>query len=489
MVVVGAGLGGLSAAIHLRLAGFDVIVYEANAQVGGRASQIVQSGYTFDVGPSLLNYPWVFEALFKSAGRSLADYVTLLPVDPSVTFRWPDGEHLALTSRLGDLLGEFESLEPGSTPRALDFLRTAERRYALAFDHLVTRSEDSYLRWLSAVGISNLLKLGLGRSLDAELARYFRSARIREALGSYAMYLGGSPYELPAFFSILPYGELAYGLWLPQGGVYALVRAIERLARETGVIIHTGQRVTGIVTRDGRAAGVEVEGAGRVPSDIVVSNVDVPTTDLRLVDHPDLRRRAARTRMTPSVMTFYWGVSRTLPETAHHTIYLPRDYRATFTDLFTQRRTPRQPAFYVSVPSATDAAMAPAGCSSLFVLVPMPLVSDMPDADWREITAATRQAVLTRLRAEGVRLEEREIELEDVYTPLDWRDRFGLHEGSAFGAAHNLLQLGPRRAANRSREVPGLFYVGASTTPGTGMPMVVLGGKMVAERVAAARCT
>ena len=133
--------------------------------------------------------------------------------------------------------------------------------------------------------------------------------------------------------------------------------------------------------------------------------------------------------------------------------------------------------------------MAPAGCSSLFVLVPMPLVSDIPDADWREITAATRQAVLTRLRAEGVRLEEREIELEDVYTPLDWRDRFGLHEGSAFGAAHNLLQLGPRRAANRSREVPGLFYVGASTTPGTGMPMVVLGGKMVAERVAAARCT
>lgn len=485
VAIIGAGLGGLSAAIHLRLAGFDVTMFEANPLVGGRAYKLERGGYTFDVGPSLLNYPWIFEDLFRAAGRRLSDYVTLLPVDPSVTFRWPDGERFVLTSRLPALLREFERLEPGCSSRALAFLRAAERRYNLAFERLVTSNRDGYLRWVGGVGVRNLLRMGLLRSLDGELSRYFKSRRIREALGSYAMYLGGSPFRLPGFFSILPYGELAYGLWLPRGGIHALVRAMERLAGEIGVTIHTGRRVKAIVTEGKRAIGVDVEGLGVVRSGAIVSNVDVPTTDTQLLRVPRLAARAARTKMTPAVLTFYWGIRATLETTAHHTIYLPDDYRGTFHDLFERRTSPKEPAFYLSIPSATDAALAPPGCSAVFALVPMPLVPDLRGVTRDALIAGTRRSVIDRLRAEGVALDESAIEVEEVYTPRDWAEKFGLHEGSAFGASHTLLQLGPRRASNRSRELDGLFYTGASTTPGTGMPMVILSGRMTAERIAA----
>ncbi|HEX8183577.1 MAG TPA: FAD-dependent oxidoreductase, partial [Blastocatellia bacterium] len=223
VAIIGGGLGGLSAAIHLSLGGYEVTIFEANERVGGRAGLISRDGFRFDTGPSLLNYPWVFEQLFQAAGRDMRDYVQLLAVDPSVSFQWPDGLRLTLSSNLQKLLEEFERLEPGVRPRVLSFLRDAAIKYQISFEKLVTRNEDSFVKWLGALSIRELARTSVWRSLDGELSRFFRSRYIREALGSYGMYLGGSPYDLPGLFSILAYGELAFGLWLPKGGVYGLV--------------------------------------------------------------------------------------------------------------------------------------------------------------------------------------------------------------------------------------------------------------------------
>lgn len=463
--VKGAGLGGLSAAIHLRAMGYPVTVFEANALVGGRANRIEDRGFRFDTGPSLLNYPWVFEDLFRAAGRELRDYVQLLPVDPSVEFRWPDGQTFQLSSDMKALLAECERVDAGSSAGLTAFFADAAEKYRLSFDKLVTQNEDNPLRWILKLNAGEILRTGIWRSLDRELARFFRSRYIREAFGSYGMYLGGSPFELPGVFSILPYGELAYGLWLPKGGIYALVEAMERLARDIGVEIRTGARVERIRSSGGRVQGIELADGSFFGCPIVVSNTD-----------EDIVRKNAV--MTPGVITFYWGVRGQLTGVGHHTIFLPEDYRGAFDDLFVHKRIPAGLPFYVSVASATDPDLAPPGDSTVFALVPAPLVSEM--GEWESAVADIRRRVLERIG-----LTESRIAVEHVWTPADWQRRFGLFNGSAFGAAHTLRQVGPLRSRNYSREVRGLYFAGASTTPGTGMPMVTLGGRMTAERIAA----
>jgi phytoene desaturase len=475
VAIAGAGLGGLSAGIHLRLAGHAVTIYEANERTGGRANQIEQDGFTFDTGPSLLNYPWVFEDLFRAAGREFRDYVELLPVDPSVEFRWPDGQRFQLSSDMKALLAECERIDPGSSPGMAAFFADASEKYRLSFDKLVTRNEDNPLRWILKLNAREMWTTGIWRSLDSELRRFFRSRYIREAFGSYGMYLGGSPFDLPGVFSILPYGELAYGLWIPKGGIYGLVQGVERLARELGVEILTSTRVRRIRSAAGRVEGLELESGETRDYGIVVSNVDVPTTDKDL-----LGNAGSAVKMTPGVLTFYWGVRGRMENIGHHTIFLPDDYRGAFDDLCSKRRIPEGLPFYVSIASETDPDLAPPGDSTVFVLVPTPLLSEMPGFDWDAAVKDIRDRVMKRIG-----LDQRRIAVEHVWTPGEWGQRFGLHDGSAFGAAHTLFQVGPFRSRNYSDEIAGLYYTGASTTPGTGMPMVTLGGKMTAERIAA----
>jgi phytoene desaturase len=479
VVIIGGGLGGLSAAIHLRLQGRRVMLLEANEQVGGRANRISEAGFHWDTGPTLLNYPWVFRDLFKAAGRDMDDYLQLVEVDPAVGFQWPDGERLQLSSDYAALLSEFSRFESAAGVKLSAWLRDCERKYRISFDKLVTRNAKSLPDWFSPLSLRELLATSVWRSLDGELKRFFKSRRIREALGAYGMYLGGSPFNLPGIFSILPYGELAYGLWLPKGGIYALVRAIESLAREIGVEIRTGARVSKVRVEQSQATGVEL-GDEFISARAVVSNVDVPTTETTLL--PPAKHKPPR--MTPGVLTFYWGVRGKIDGLRHHTIYLPRNYRAAFADLMQNGRIPADLPFYVAAPSETDPSLAPEGDTSLFVLVPTPTLDKLEGTDWSTEVPRLRAQVLERMAAQGAALDDSRIVAEHAWTPQQWRERFGLYQGSAFGAAHNLMQVGPFRAPNAHKSIAGLYYAGASTTPGTGMPLVVLSGRMTAERIA-----
>lgn len=481
-IVVGGGLGGLSAAIHLRVEGFEVTLLEKNDRVGGRANRLEAEGFTFDTGPSLLNYPWVFEELFKTAGKRMEDYVRLLPVDPSITFMWPDHQTFTLSSQITRLLAECERLEPGVAPNLFAFLRDAECKYRFSFDRLVLSNEDNPLKWMLRLKPNELVKTGVWHSLYKELNRFFKSRYLCEAFGSYAMYLGGSPWELPGLFSILPYGELAYGLWLPEGGIYGMVIAMEKLANDLGIRIRTNCEVDEIILEQGTVTGVQLRDGEQLLCPIVISNVDVPLTQKKLLKNKG-SAPAKVPRMTPGVVTFYWGIRHQNTGLPHHTIFLPENSKESYDDLLAKKTVPDDLPFYICLASETDSSLAPEGCTSVFALAPVPLVSELKDADWASAVDDIKKKIFERLRQHDITLSPEDIIFERSWSPVDWGDRFGLYDGSAFGAAHRLFQVGPFRSKNYAPKIKGMYYVGASTTPGTGMPMVVLGGRMIAERI------
>ena len=481
IAIIGAGLGGLSAAIHLRSAGFDVTIYEANAQAGGRANKIARNGFTFDTGPSLLNYPWVFEQLFAAAGRSFKEEVPLIPVDPSIKFFWRNGKNLTLSSQYSPFLRELEHFEKDAGPKLSRFFKASAEQYRIVFDKLVTKNADTPLQWFGNLNWSEISKLSLFRSFNGELKKYFKSPFVHEALGSYAMYLGGSPFDLPGVFSILPYGELAYGLWLPKGGMYSLVEKINKLAEDIGVEIQCSTPIQRIEVVNGKCTGVVTASGAFHPYDIVVSNVDVPTTKAKLLGESN-KKESHSWKMTCGVVTMYWGIKKKLPEIPHHSIFLPDKFAKTFKQLG-NGKFPDDIPFYVSVPSKSDTSLAPAGNEAMFVLVPSPLLSQTGNLDWKMKTAELKEEVFERLAWHGIQLSGSDIAVEEVWTPNDWSYKFGLHDGSAFGAVHTLFNIGPFRHKNYEPNIRGLYYAGASTVPGTGMPMVVLGGKMTAERI------
>ncbi len=482
-VIVGAGVGGLSTAIHLAADGFEVSLYEANERVGGRANLLEFAGFRFDTGPSLLNYPWVFDGLFARAGTRLEDEINLLRIDPAIKFYWPDGETFQLSSDLNVLAEECRRLDSRDVAGLFNFLRDARHKYNLSFDRLVTRNADSPLAWFSAAGLRNLRKLGLFRSMDSQLGIHFHSERIRQAFGSYGMYLGGAPYDLPGIFSIIPFGELEHGLWLPEGGMYSLIQAMERTAKRLGVEIKTGAPVSSIVHSNGRVTGVTFDDGALDQAEIVVSNVDVPTTMTRLIGSDSLSDYRPP-RMTPGVLTYYLAVDRELPTLNHHSVFLPANPRAAYDQLMKRGQIPTDLSFYVSVASNSDPTLARDGKSAVFLLAPVPLVSEASDIDWASTADNLQRSMFERMNQHGIEISESDVLESKYWSPVDWSDQFGLFDGSAFGAAHNLRQIGPFRARNMSNEINGLYFAGASTTPGTGVPMCVLSGKMVAERIA-----
>jgi len=481
VAVVGGGVGGLSAAIRAARAGCKVTLYERNASLGGRANRIEAAGFAFDTGPSLLNYPWVFQELFRTAGANFEDHVTLLPVDPGMRFVWPDGETLTLSSDLPSLADEFERHEPGAGTRLMEWIAHSESRFHLVMRRIACIDSTNVLCFFRRAGILSLLRAGLLGSMHGSLRRFFRSNRILDALGAYAMYLGGSPWDLPAAFSVLPYGEIADGLWLPRGGMYALVQALQRLAASLNVRIYTETDIKQVIPDGRRCRWVVLPDSTAQDFDAVILNADAPAARERLLrDVPGAPRLPA---MTPAVLTFYIGLRRPPGGLGHHTVFMPQDARTAFRDLMAGCRVPPDLPFYVAVPSLTDPTLAPDGQATLFILVPLPLPAKCPASGADDLVGFGRGYVMRRLKRHGIEIGESDILFETAWTPRDWESRFCLHQASAFGAAHMLRQIGPWRWPNRDPYIRGLYYVGASTVPGTGLPTVTISGRLTVERM------
>src|SRR5215216_923957 len=448
--------------------GFEIEVFEKNARVGGRVGRLEAEGFSFDTGPSLLLMTDTYRELFHFAGRDLDDYVRLIPLDANYRVTFGDGDTLTIRRTLPELIGELERIEPGVTPRFYRFLEDACNKYRLGRSEFVERDFEGARDFFGLRNLRLLLK-------TKALGNYYRQV---------SMYLGLSPFEAPAVYSLLPYTELAEdGLWFPEGGMYSLVEAMERLATELGVRFHLSSQVERVVVTKGRARGVMVEG-GEVEADAVLANADLPYAYRELLgglaDRDFRLRGREKLEYTASAFMLYLGVDGKLGNMVHHNFYLSGRYRENFEAIFRDRTLPEDPSFYAVVPSKTEPGMAPDGMQSLFVLVPVPHLG--PNVDWNSDGDAFREKI-DGLLQRRVGLDRSRVVYEKVRTPLDWRDEYNLEEGAAFGIGHGIFQVGYFRPPMVSKAVQGMYFVGASTRPGTGVPLVTIGARLVADRI------
>ena len=484
--IIGAGLGGLSAAIRLALRGKHVIVYESNQHPGGKASEHRMQGFRFDTGPSLLTMPFVLEEIYAAAGATAEEPVELIPVDPICRYFYPDGAVLDASADEERFRSQVRAIAPSDAEAVTRFLDYSQRIYELTSDIFLFHSLTdlkALLRWKNVGTLLRLPQIDPFRSVHQRVASYFRDPRIVQLFDRYATYNGSNPYAAPATLNLIPYVEFRLGRYYVRGGIYALVRSLERIAERLGARFRYGTPVERITVDAARVTGVQLR-EGFEAHDAVVSNADAVYTMTRLLGETGsaARKRSERYgELEPSCsgLVFLWGIRGRHEQLAHHNIFFSDDYAREFEDIFTRRLPPGDPTVYVSITSRADAGHAPEGHENWFVLVNMPyLTEENRDAG----IATVREAILRRLRHAGLDIEQR-IVCEETITPADLERRYNANRGSIYGISSNSRNAAFLRPQNAPRSPKGLYLCGGSAHPGGGVPLVLLSGKLAAEAV------
>ncbi len=492
VAVVGAGLGGLSAAIRLASMGARVTVYEQQSLPGGKAGSETRGAYRFDTGPSLLTMPYVIEELFGHAGADWTDYLQVERLEVICNYFWRDGTRLHAYGDPERFAAEVEAKLGEPAGHVLAYLEYARRIHETASELFLWNSLHDRRTYLSRLFWSRLVRLGridAMRSMHAANASFFRDPRLVQLFDRYATYNGSSPYKTPATLNIIPFVEYVQGGYVVNGGIHALPRALERLAAKLGVDIRYGERVDRIVTeaqrgrRGWKVRGVEV-GATFVPADAVVSNVDVSVTYPQLLaDETSKQLRRYRSfEPSSSGLVFYWGIRGEFPLLTVNNILFGSDYEAEFRSIFDERRCPDDPTIYINVTSKVTPSDAPNNGENWFILVNAPYVDGQ---DWASESARVREIVIRRLDATlgGARSVEGMIEEAGVMTPEDIARRTMSYRGALYGISSNSRLAAFARHPNRSPDYAGLYFCGGSTHPGGGMPLAMLSGRIAANLI------
>ena len=482
-IVIGAGAGGLTAAIHLARRGFQVRLVEKNDQPGGRCSRIVRDGHHFDVGPTLFVMPKLYEQEFAALGESMHDLLDLSRVDPTYHLVFDDGRQLELTADFDRMREQLEGFEKGSFADFRRYFEEGAAHYDLAMERIVRRNFRSLGEFLTPANIVAFLRLRALTPHYSHMRAFFDDPRLKAAFTFQDMYMGLSPFVAPATFSMLQYTELAHGVWYPRGGMYAVIEALMRLAEAAGVEFSFNAPVARIPTRDSFAGGVELADGRILEGEVVVANADLPYVYRELLPQDGSAARLDRKMFSCSTINFLWGTDREYPEIRPHTLFLSDHYRRNFDAIQREKTMAEEPSVYVHAPTRLDPGLAPRGGDTLIAIVPVGHLNEESTQDWDDLKRRARNAALLRLGSLGVTDLDEHLKFEMCFTPKDWRERFNLVRGATHGLAHSLLQMGYFRPHNRHARYRNLYFAGASTHPGTGLPTAIVSGRLVAERV------
>jgi diapolycopene oxygenase len=490
VVVIGAGLGGLSAAVSLRAAGFDVEVVEKNERIGGKLNLLERDGFSFDLGPSIFTLPQIFRDLFQRAGRNMDDYLQLQPVSPHWRNFFEDGLVIDLHQDPAAMKAELAKLDgdPERHWREFQgFLDYARDQYRMVDRGYFAEGLDTTWEMIRHYGLFGLFRgMDWSHTMAGSIARHLSSEPLRRIFEYFIKYVGSSALDAPGYMNMMPVIQFDHGLWYVRDGMYRLAEGLGRLLDDLDIRLRLGSPVASITSNGRRVTGVALADGTRLESDYVVCNMEVIPACEKLLGEPApvVRKLARKFAPACSGLVIHLGTDRVYPQLAHHNFFYSRDQRKHFDTVFRKGELPDDPTIYLVAPSRTDPATAPEGCDNIKILPHIPPIDPqhpLGEDDYQ----ALRERVLDKLERMGLEGLRRHTIVEDMLTPPDIERMYGSNRGSIYGVVSDWKRNRAFKAPKQSPRYPNLFFAGGSVNPGGGMPMVILCGQKVADRLVA----
>jgi phytoene desaturase len=483
VAVIGAGVGGIATAIRLAKRGYRVKVVEKNDQPGGRCGRMRMGKYSFDTGATIFLMPDMYRRAFTSLGERLEDYITLRKLDPNYCLNFSDSSSLKISSDLQRMGAQMESFEPGSAEAMLRYLAEGAFHHRLSVEHVVEKEFRSASDFFAPASMVRFLRMRAMIPHNWYVRQFFKDPRLQIAFSFHDMYMGLSPRESPATYSLLQYAEIANGMWYAEGGMYRIVESLFSIAAKNGVEFEMDAPVESIQVAGGRAMGVMLKGGRKIDADVVVANADLGYTYQNLLPGSGVSRRMQKMEYGCSAVMFYWGLDHQYPGMGAHNLFFADDFEGHFDVLLHGGEWATEPNFYIHSASRCDGTVAPAGHDAWVIAVPVPNTKIAAVGNEETLKQEMRSIILRRLAQHGWGDIASRIREERVFGPSDWQERYNLPFGSTHGLSHRLTQMGYFRPANRHAQIPNLFFAGASTHPGTGIPMVLMSARFAAQRI------
>ncbi len=483
-VIIGAGVGGIATAAFLAQNGYAVEVYEKNANPGGRCGQIVQDGHRFDLGATILLMPSLYRKVFAALGLDLDKELETTSLEPVYKLFFSDGTDFEFSRHPGKMKAQLEAIEPGSYQKFNDYVAEGHRFFNLSINDLLGKNFYHLFEFVNLKSLLLLIKLKPWIRHSSYIRRYFKDPRLRMAFTFQNIYVGQSPYDAPAFFSMLPGTEIAEGALFPKGGMHRIVEKLLSLSAERGVQFQYKKPVSKIVVAGNKAQGILLEDGSLVEADLVIANADLPYVYRELLPDKKASSKLAKLNYSCSAIVFHWGVDKIYPQLDHHSIFLNDPYKQGLDKIFKEKSLSDTPSFYVHAPVRSDKSAAPENQDTLSVIVPVAHLDPGSDQDWKKLLQSARSGVIQRLKEAGMSDIEEHIRFEICYLPKTWETTCNVTRGSVFGSVgHTMTQMGYFRPHNRHKKYKNLYFAGGSTHPGNGIPLVLLSAKLTSERI------
>lgn len=484
VAIIGSGFGGLSLAIRLQSKGYKVTIFEKQEKVGGHAYQLKKNGYTFDLGPSLITAPSIIRSIFDAAGEKMEDHLDLMRLDPFYRIYFADGTYFDYSGDPEKMKSEIAKFSEEDAANYDKFMELTSLLYKYVItDGLGSKPFLTMKDFITAA--PKLLSTGSILPTYTQTSRYFKHPNIRFVFSFHPLFIGGNPFNAPALYLMIPYLEREEGVWFSKGGMYSLVEAFKNLFEAKGGVIKTSTEVKRIETEDRKVTGV-ITDKSEEGFDLVVSNAHIYHTYKDLLNGTKRKRwndkKLKKSKYSMSSFLLYLGVKKQYPELKHHTLILSERYKDLVNEIFANKELPDDFSMYLHAPTKSDPTMAPDGCESMYVLIPTPNLS--ANIDWKKMKFPYADKIIDFLEKDfGLTDLRKNIEVMEIFTPEDFKDKRNSYLGSAWGLQPVLTQSANFRAHNRSEDVENLYIVGASTHPGAGVPGVMLTAETTAKLI------